>query len=141
MVNIDFIRLHSKQQENMSEDNSLAMYIIINTALGMSVGKTVAQGCHAVEYLCSRYQEIKSSPEGYLFKKWMSEGNHRKIVLAADSKEWLKVKEEFRSNPNCAIVHDAGFTEIPSGSETAYAIWPMYKKDAPKILQRLQLLK
>lgn len=117
------------------------MYIIIRTDLGMSSGKMVAQGAHAACYLFMRYQEIKSSPTGYLFKKWMVEGNHRKVVLAASDKEWAQLKEQYQSDPNCAIVHDAGYTEIPSGSETAYAIWPMYKKDAPKILKRLQLLK
>ena len=125
----------------MSEDNPLCMYIVINTSLGMSTGKMVAQGCHAVEYLCSRYQEIKSSPEGYLFKKWMGEGNHRKVVLQADNKEWQKLKEQYRDDPNVAIVHDAGFTEIPRGSETAFAIWPMHKDDAPKLIKRLQVLK
>lgn len=125
----------------MNEDNPLCMYVIINTSLGMSGGKTVIQGCHAVEYLCSRYQEIKSSPAGYLFKKWQNEGNHRKVALAADDKEWQKVKEQYHNDPNVAMVHDAGYTEIPSGSETAFAIWPMHKNDRPPILKRLHPLK
>lgn len=124
-----------------NETNSLVMYIIVRKDLLMSTGKIAAQCCHSCGYLFLRYAEIKQSKEGYVFKEWMHKGNHRKVVLGASDSEWSKLKDEFGNNPNCAITTDAGYTEIPSGTETTMAIWPMLKNDAPKIIKRLQTLK
>ena len=68
--------------------------------------------------------------------EWSVEGQSTKIVLGADSKEFNKLKilelEHF-------IVTDAGKTEIPSGTETVLAFWPM-EKDSNKLIKRLRLL-
>src|SRR5271157_657379 len=113
----------------MSEDNSLCMYFVVRDSLHMSRGKIAGQVGHATGYLFLRYMEIKSSPEGYLFKEWMRDGNHAKVVLGASEGEWAKVKEEFGSNPNCFVVRDAGHTELASGTETVMGIWPMQKNN------------
>lgn len=125
----------------MSEDNALCMYFVVRESLLMTNGKIAGQVAHACGYLFLRYSEIKSSPEGYLFKDWMKSAGHAKIVLGASDSEWAKVKEEFEINPNCFIVHDAGKTQVMAGTETCMGIWPMSKANAPKILKRLQLLK
>lgn len=125
----------------MSEDNPLVMYIVVRKDLPMSTGKIAAQCCHSTGYLFLRYAEIKSSKEGFVFKAWMNEGHHRKVVLGVSDGEWAKLKEEYCNDLNIAITTDAGFTEIPSGTETCMAIWPQHKQDAPKILKRLQTLK
>jgi peptidyl-tRNA hydrolase, PTH2 family len=124
-----------------NEDNPLVLYIVVRKDLGMSIGKVAAQASHSMQYIMLRFQEIKQSKEGYLFKSWMNEGNSRKVVLGASDSEWAKLKEEYDDGVDCFIVRDAGHTEVEAGSETCASIWPMYKNDAPKIIKRLQTLK
>jgi|SRR5579885_642246 len=124
-----------------NEENPLVLYIVVRTSLNMSTGKIGAQIGHSIQYIMLKYQEVKNSKSGYLFKDWMNEGNSRKVVLGASDSEWAKLKEEFEDGIDCFIVRDAGYTEIPSGSETCMSIWPMLKNDAPKIIKRLQTLK
>ncbi|HEY5268331.1 MAG TPA: aminoacyl-tRNA hydrolase [Candidatus Saccharimonadales bacterium] len=69
--------------------------------------------------------------------EWRGAG-YRKVTLAADDKEWEKVKRDY---PNDVLVVDAGLTEIPSGSETVIGLWPMRKSQATKTISRLQVLK
>ena len=70
------------------------------------------------------------------FNEWLN-GSYGKIVLKADDKEWIKLKEL----PNHVLVIDNGLTEIPAGSETCIGLPPMRKSQAPKTIKRLQLLK
>ncbi len=125
----------------MQDTNPLVMYLIVRKDLNLSTGKTAAQVGHAVDYLFLRYYEIKSSSDGFLFKEWIKKGNHRKVVLGADDKEWKKLKEALKNDPNYAFVIDAGLTEIAPSTETCIGLWPLYKNDAPKIISRLQTLK
>ena len=146
----------------------LVMYVVVRKELGMSVGKTAAQCCHSVGYLFLRYSNalrilywvlvpllwlvicpffpkwfsrlVSNRDAQQLFHNWMREGDHRKVVLGANDNEWRKLKEEVVLHPY-AITVDRGFTEIPSGTETTMAVWPMWKSKAPRILKRLQTLK
>lgn len=127
------------------ETDPLTCYLIINEQLGMSIGKTAAQTAHAMQYLLLRYYAWKyddlrptdreTLTTIRLFDEWMK-GNHRKVVLKADPKEWENLKEL----PH-VLVRDMGLTEVPSGSETCIGLFPMRKSDAPKIVRRLQALK
>jgi peptidyl-tRNA hydrolase len=69
--------------------------------------------------------------------EWLKAGV-RKVVLKADAKEWRKIKDAY---PECALVVDAGLTEIPSGSETVIGLWPMRKSQVAKVVAHLQVLK
>ena len=71
-----------------------------------------------------------------LFDNWIKSAV-RKVVLKADEKEWIKLKEL----PDSVLIIDAGFTELNPNTETVIGFWPMYKDQAPKIIKRLQLLK
>lgn len=70
--------------------------------------------------------------------EWLN-SSFRKVVLRADDKEWIKLKEEFKNS--MVLVVDAGLTEIAAGSETVIGLWPMRKSQRPKLVQRLQVLK
>jgi len=127
------------------ETDPLTCYLIINEQLGMSMGKTAAQTAHAMQYLLTDYYGWRCSDNPSMdpdtiaiigsFDEWMK-GNHRKVVLKANDKEWEKLKEW----PHVLVV-DAGLTEVPSGSETCIGLFPMRKSDSPKIIKRLQSLK
>lgn len=123
-------------------------YLVVRKSLNMSAGKIAAQCAHAANMLNDIYHEtdlgdpfIKPPSEELLLKMgvyaaWKNT-SYRKVVLVADEKDWLKLKEL----PDIVIVRDAGLTEVEPGSETVIGIWPMKKSAAPKLVQKLQTLK
>lgn len=138
---------HKMDISNITKDqnNPVAMYIVVRESLGMSPGKIAAQVGHAVELLTKNKQSLLNNDrllnyDEYIdYYQYINDYGYRKIVLKADDKEWEKIKAIKATK---AIVNDAGLTEIPIGTETVIAFWPMRKSDAQKtILKRLQLLK
>lgn len=146
-----------KPQVALVDKDTLVMYLIVRESLNMSIGKTAAQVAHASQRLQQKYQELNSEAESYIdpvyhsgwgnipseiieniniFDKWMNSAV-RKVVLKADEKEWVKLKEL----PNIVLIVDAGFTELSPNTETVIGFWPMYKAEAPKLIKKLQLLK
>lgn len=122
------------------ETDPLTCYLIVNEQLGMSIGKVAAQTAHAMQYLLAKFygwqnEELTDRAIVRDFDEWMK-GNHRKVVLKAEPKEWEKLKEL----PHVLVI-DAGLTEIPTGSETCIGLFPMRKSEVPKIIKRLQTLK
>jgi peptidyl-tRNA hydrolase len=146
-----------------AQEDPIVMYLIVRTSLEMSVGKTVAQGGHAVGMLQLKFDEIEDRleeleeiqstfvtlnnseraewdqkhPVFYIYKEWL-DTSYRKVVLACKDKDWEKVKA---ACPNHTLVIDAGLTEIASGSETVLGLWPMRRSACPKIITKLQVLK
>lgn len=141
----------------MNEKDPIAMYIVVREFLSMSVGKTAAQVAHVtgriyeVSFSYMKYIDSINEPDQYcygpinidqdkimkidIFKRWQ-DASHRKIVLSADEKEWIKLKEL----PDHIVIVDAGFTELTPGTETIIGFWPMLKSQRPKILKKLQAL-
>ncbi len=108
----------------------MLMYIVVRSSLGMSPGKMAAQVGHAA-HLSMR---LNLGPE-YNWIKWNS-GEYGKIILAADEKDWIKLK----ALPDAVVVVDNGHTELDPGTETVVAFAPMRKEDRPGLLKRLRLL-
>lgn len=137
-----------------NQEDPIIMYLVVRTSLEMSIGKTVAQGGHAVQMLQLKYDVLNKTcdwvatshgepsakriaEDVMLYQTWMGK-SFRKVVLACKDKDWEKIKAAV---PNHVVVVDAGLTEIAAGSETVLGLWPMYKSQAPKAVQRLQVLK
>jgi PTH2 family peptidyl-tRNA hydrolase len=145
----------------IAQEDPIVLYIIVNYDLGMGVGKTAAQVGHAVEMVNNSYYELKKTSAKLQYQvmqyqnesaktlyadmsrklsimgEYMNSG-HRKVVLKAESKDWVKLKEEIK---DMYLVRDAGLTEIAPGSETCIGLWPLRKSQANKIIKRLQVLK
>ncbi len=149
------------------QEDPIVMYSIVHETLNMGLGKMVAQGQHAASMITIEYFEMKERSKALqkkmsssfagdrtpeveaeyaklarpisIFGEWMA-SSFRKVTLKADDKEWAKVKAEYKDQ-NMVMVVDAGLTEIPSGSETVIALWPMRKSQATKTIKRLQALK
>lgn len=137
-----------------NQEDPIVMYLVVKTSLEMSIGKTVAQGGHAVQMLQLKFDALKQacdwvavahgsppakqiSEDVMIFQEWLGT-SFRKVVLACKDKDWEKIKEAV---PNHVVVVDAGLTEIAAGSETVLGLWPMRKSERPKAVQRLQVLK
>jgi peptidyl-tRNA hydrolase len=138
-----------------NQEDPIVMYLVVRESLNMTAGKVGAQCGHAAQIALLQYFRVASTyfgdvmnyldgakvpPRLAIFKEWL-DNSFRKVTLKADDKEWKKVQLEFVENATRFTVIDAGLTEIPAGSETVMAIWPMRKSQRPKILQKLQALK
>ena len=112
----------------------LKQAIVIRTDLEMGKGKLCAQAAHAS---LSAYK--KCAPK--LRDEWEHSGM-KKIVLKVNSEsELLKFFGECqRAGIPSALIHDAGLTQIPSGSPTCFGAGPADAEDIDKILGRLKLL-
>ncbi len=119
------------------EDSEIKQAIIMRTDLNMSKGKLVAQGAHAslMSYLKVEKQDKKIAEE------WLSSGE-KKIVLTVDDEDsLLKLSKafEFKTIP-CALVTDAGLTEIPPGTKTALGVGPWKTTEIDFITNKMKLL-
>ena len=112
----------------------LTQYIVINNSLKMDRGKMVAQGCHASVSVLDKVDKK-------IIDEWKQNGM-KKIVLKVNSTEELV--ELFQSAKNgklpCALITDAGRTQIEPGSKPAFACGPINETDAIKYFKDLKLL-
>lgn len=150
--------IDSKQAQHSRDhqDDPLVMYLIVRETVTMGVGKTASQCAHASQMLQLKYSDLieetinniyktalEDIPQEILdklnvFDKWVN-SSFRKVVLKADDKEWAKLKLEFKDS--MVLVVDSGLTEVSPNTETVIGLWPMYKSQVPKVVQRLQALK
>lgn len=119
-----------KQQE-------IKQVIIVRTDLDMGKGKTAAQVAHAS--LMSYFECEKSNKE--VAEEWLETGE-KKIVLKVDTEDVLvKLFNAFKFKKiPCALVADAGLTEIPPGSKTALGVGPWESRDLDLLTRPLKLL-
>jgi PTH2 family peptidyl-tRNA hydrolase len=113
------------------------MVIVIRTDLNMSLGKIVAQACHAA-VSCS--EECKRTQTKH-WRRWRDEGA-KKVALQAESLEELEelaVKAE-EQNVTYFLVKDAGHTEVPPGTTTCIGIGPHQEQYIDKVTGSLLLL-
>jgi peptidyl-tRNA hydrolase, PTH2 family len=112
----------------------LTQYIIVNTSLGMDKGKIAAQASHASV-------SVLDKVDSKVLQEWKQSGM-KKIVLKVNSTEELV--ELFQSVKDgklpCALITDAGRTQIASGSKTAFACGPVNEEEAAQYFKDLKLL-
>lgn len=148
-----------------SQEDPIVMYLIVRESLNMSAGKIAAQCAHASQMLQLKYGELhleiesvedltetfgglplsdpiswlKVYPKYYSYYEWLMT-SFRKVVLKADEKEWLKIKEQVSEDYRILVV-DAGLTELDPNTETVIGLWPMRKSARSNLLKRLRVLK
>lgn len=100
----------------------------------MDKGKIAAQAAHAAV-------SVLDKVDNRTIDEWKQTGM-KKIVLKVNSTEELI--ELFQSAKNgklpCALITDAGRTQIASGSKTAFACGPIDENKAMKYFSSLKLL-
>ncbi len=134
------------------DTDPVVMYVVVRESLGMSIGKTAAQCCHAVQHIMEmwvQYCDTDDAPVltldfetfGTIMDEWLTDSAWTKVVLGADEKEWERLLKDTESLTGRVIITDAGFTELEPGTQTVIAFAPMRKSDRPPCLKRLQVLK
>jgi peptidyl-tRNA hydrolase, PTH2 family len=108
--------------------------IIIREDLKLSPGKLAVQVAHAAVMALERADKTTAT-------QWRSEGQKKVVLKAANLQTIFKIREEAdRAGLPCAIVADAGLTEIPPGTITALGIGPAPNKQMDKVTGKLSLL-
>ena len=120
----------------MSMDE-IKQVIIVRKDLEMGKGKIAAQVAHAS--LMSYFDAEKMDKR--ITEDWLATGE-KKIVLKVNGEDAL-VKFykafQFKKIP-CALVTDAGLTELPPGTKTALGIGPWTSKEIDLLTISLPLL-
>ncbi|KAI9893859.1 MAG: hypothetical protein M1814_005412 [Vezdaea aestivalis] len=116
------------------------MVLVARTDLGMSTGKLAAQCSHAT--LACYKSFLKKAPTSPILKRWERQGQ-AKITLQVKSEEELEVLHAQAVSMGMAaeIIHDAGRTEIASGTATVLGIGPAPKSVVDTVTGQLRLLR
>ncbi len=119
------------------ENDAIKQVIIIRSDLEMSRGKTAAQAAHAS--LMSYFEAERMDNE--VAKEWLDTGEKKIVLKVSDEESLVKLFNAFKfKKVPCALVTDAGLTELPPGSKTALGIGPWYSKDIDQFTMGLKLL-
>lgn len=112
--------------------------IVVRKDLKISVGKLIAQCCHA----SLEASEAAKRRSRRRWKKWVEEGAKKIVVKVDKLEELLKLEEEAKKQriPHALIV-DRGLTEVEPGTVTALAIGPWDDEEVDKITGNLKLFK
>ncbi|KAF2862494.1 PTH2-domain-containing protein [Piedraia hortae CBS 480.64] len=123
----------SSKEKNSGEECKLVL--VVRTDLGMTKGKIAAQCGHAT---LACYKAIRDKN---LLRRWERSGQ-AKVALKADSEEELLILQaQAVSLGLCVqIIHDAGRTQIASGSATVLGIGPAPKSKVDEVTGQLKLL-
>lgn len=120
-----------------SAEGEIKQVIIVRTDIEMGKGKLAAQVGHAA--LSSYLECLKLDKK--VADAWIHSGQ-KKIVLKAPSEEVmgkLFAAFEYKGIP-CALVSDAGMTQLPPGTKTALGVGPWHGAEIDKLTAALSLL-
>ena len=112
----------------------LKQVIVIRKDIEMSLGKSIAQACHAS---IGSYENTSQA----IIKAWRGEGQ-KKVVLEVNSKkEIIELKNKAKKlGVSHFLVKDAGMTELEPGTITALGIGPDKEESINKITGSVKLL-
>ena len=116
--------------------NDVKQVIIIRKDLDMGAGKVVAQGCHAsvISYLEAEKADKK------LAREWLDTGEKKIVLKVMDEEALIKLFKafQFKKIP-CALINDAGLTQLPPGTTTALGIGPWISSEIDQFTKGLKL--
>ncbi|MGC8924328.1 MAG: peptidyl-tRNA hydrolase Pth2 [Candidatus Micrarchaeia archaeon] len=109
--------------------------IIVCSDVKMGKGKAVAQGAHAA--VRAYDLALKKYPE--IVRLWRESGE-KKIVVKATLKELLSIYKNAKDQVSCALISDAGLTQLEPGTITALALGPARSSILDTYTAHLKLL-
>jgi PTH2 family peptidyl-tRNA hydrolase len=105
----------------LTRPSDYKMVVVVRTDLGMSVGKMVAQACHAAVEASEKSKRARTKD----WRRWRDTGG-RKVALEAESLEELEGLARRAEELGIVniLIEDAGHTEVPPGSVTCLGVGP-----------------
>ena len=111
--------------------------IVVRTDIKMGVGKLAAQVAHAS--LMSYFESAKKDSD--VAAEWLKEGEKKIVLKVNDEKDLEKLCAAFKFKKiPCALVNDAGLTQVPPGTKTALGIGPWNGSEIDAFTSALKLL-
>jgi peptidyl-tRNA hydrolase, PTH2 family len=111
----------------------LAQYIIVNASLGMNKGKIAAQVAHAAVSVLDKADRTTVS-------EWKTFGMKKIVLKVSSTEELIELFEKVKRKLPCALITDAGRTQIEAGSKTCFACGPIEENEGAKYFAHLKLL-
>lgn len=112
---------------------SLVQYIIVNTSLGMNKGKIAAQASHAAVSVLEKVKEE-------VVQEWKNAGMKKIVLKISSTEEMLELFQKTKRELPCALITDAGHTQVEPGSKTCFACGPVEENEGQKYFSKLKLL-
>src|SRR5271157_2872921 len=110
---------------------------VVRTDIKMGLGKLAAQVAHAS--LMSYFESEKADSD--VAAEWLREGEKKIVLKVADEKDLEKLFAAFKfKKVPCALVNDAGLTQLPPGTKTALGIGPWNSSEIDAFTSALKLL-
>ena len=115
----------------------LKQVIVVRIDIEMGKGKMAAQVAHAA--LMSYLEAIKEHKD--VADRWLKDGEKKIVLKGKDETVLKKLYEAFKyKRIPCALVSDAGLTELPPGTITALGIGPWNNSEIDAFTSSLKLL-
>lgn len=111
----------------------LVQYIVVNTSLGMNKGKIAAQASHSSVAVLDKVDDD-------IVSEWKSSGMKKIVLKVKTTDELLELFEKAKRKHPCALITDAGHTQIEAGSKTCFACGPVDEEEGKKLFKELKLL-
>lgn len=114
------------------------MVIVMRTDLGMSVGKMIAQACHAA-VACNEQAKKTHSKQ---WARWRDEGA-KKVAVEAESLEELRelARKAEQLDIVQVLIQDAGHTEVAPGTTTCLGVGPDQAQRVDHVTGSLPLIR
>ena len=111
--------------------------IVLRADLGMGKGKLAAQAAHAS---LDAYEKARAAKPEWA-RAWRESGMMKITLKVHSEKELLDAFDSAKkAKLPCALILDAGHTQVKPGSKTAVAIGPAAEKEIDGITGKLKLL-
>jgi len=111
----------------------LVQYIIVNNSLGMNKGKIAAQASHSSVSVLEKVDDNT-------IREWKENGMKKIVLKVQSTEELLTLFEKAKKRFPCALITDAGKTQIAQGSKTCFACGPIEEVEGQKYFGELKLL-
>ncbi|MCP2504874.1 MAG: peptidyl-tRNA hydrolase Pth2 [Candidatus Poseidoniaceae archaeon] len=118
-------------------DEPCKMVCIVNQSLKMGKGKIAAQVGHGAVMAT-----MKAGMEKPInLEQWFTTGQKKVCLKGRDAEHLLELEQQAKAaGILTTLVHDAGHTQIPSGSLTVLALGPEIEATLEEITGELKLL-
>jgi PTH2 family peptidyl-tRNA hydrolase len=111
--------------------------ILVRSDLDMGKGKMAAQVAHASVMAFIEAERENKEEAG----RWLKTGQKKIVLKVDDDKAIKKLYEAFKFKKiPCALVNDAGLTQLPQGTITTLGVGPYRKEDIDFFTSSLKLL-
>ena len=110
--------------------------LIVRNDLKMGKGKIAGQCAHAS---LAAYEKTKIKEPNWL-EEWKEQGQAKIVVKVGSKEELLEWFEKLKNLFPCALIKDAGRTQIASGEATCVGVGPAPENELNKFTKDLKLL-